>query len=210
MSLLTKKAVLIFCLIFIFSIQHSYSQDETNKWVFGIGLNTVDFYPTNDPGNGNTKGMFNQFANAIDHWNVFLPKISATRHIKNKFSIEAAVSVNNITKLGENKIDNTLYFSIDGALQYVLFNDSRKLAPFVYAGGGYTWMDWYGAGTINAGLGTKYWIGSNFGLDVQAGYKYSDQKYEQLLSHFYYALSAVFTFGRRSKSKWGGNANNCY
>lgn len=208
-NFLAIRTFLFTAFIFLISIK-SFSQDEHDKWVIGIGLNAVDFFPTNEPNTGNDVGLFNEFANAKDHWNIFAPKVNVTRHLKNKFSIDGSLSVNNLTKIGDVEVDNLVYFAIDGALQYRFLENYKNFTPFVFAGGGYTWIDWYGAGTINAGLGTDYWINDKFGVNVQANYKYSDPKYEQLLSHFYYSFSLVLKLSGRGKSKWSGSGKNCY
>ncbi len=201
-ALFRKNAALFFLVLFVMSYK-LYSQDEYNKWVLGIGINAVDYYPTNEPGMG---GWFDQITNARDHWNIYGPKVSATRHLKNRFSIEASMSVNNITKIGELPANNLLYFALDGNIQYRLLENGRKLAPFVYGGGGYTWVEWHGAGTVNAGIGTNYWFTDMIGANVQAGLKYNSPDYA-LMSHIYYSLSVVFKLNSRKKTSWAGK--NC-
>jgi len=189
-----KTAITIVIVLFA-AMQHSYSQDQDNKWVIGIGVNVVDFYPTNESSaaTGNNGGFFSGITNAKDHWNVFLPTINVSRHIKNRFSADASLSINKISKIGDFEVDNLSYFAVDIAAQYDILDSSKKLRPYVYAGTGYTWVDSKGWGTINLGLGTNYWFNDKLGAKINAMYKHSgEDKTIKLLSHFQYSLGVVF------------------
>jgi hypothetical protein len=188
----------IFFLFFNILIGHNlYSQDEYNKWVVGIGINAVDYFPIDNikhnVNTGNPDGFFNEITNAQDHWNIGGPKINVTRYLKKKFSFDAGLSLNKITKLGEIKIDDITYIAIDGNVQYNIFNNQRVINPFVFAGGGYTFADRSG-GTFNSGIGANLWFSPKFGLNAQWAYKYNSPDFA-LLPHFYYSLSVVMKLG---------------
>ncbi|AOW21201.1 outer membrane beta-barrel protein [Urechidicola croceus] len=211
MNVLVYSKITISLLLFITINQNLFSQDENDKWILGIGMNAVDFYPTNEPDIGNDGGLFNGITNAKDHWNVSIPTLSVTRYLKNKFSADASISISKLTKIGDIEVDELSYFGIDGSIQYRFLEISNKLVPYVYAGGGYTWVDSKGSGTVNLGLGTNYWFTDKFGARVQAGYKHSDRKHEQLLSHFLYSFSVVFKLNSgRGKSSSSRMTGSCY
>ncbi len=199
--LLYKKVTFLVILITTLFNQSIHSQDQDSKWVIGLGVNAIDFYPTNQSSEitGNNEGFFSGITNAKDHWNVFAPTVNVTRHIRNKFSADVSISINQIYKIGDSAVDNLFYFAVDGAVQYHILDSTKKLNPFVYAGGGYTFIDEKGSGTLNFGLGVNYWFAKRFGAKVQATYKYSDPKYEQVLAHFYYSLGIVFKLKSNSR-----------
>ncbi|UMB52981.1 transporter [Lutibacter sp. A64] len=186
----------------------AYSQDQFNKWVIGIGINAVDYFPVLnpthfpglDPSTGNQDGFFNEIWNAEDHWNVFAPRINVTRYWKNRISLDVSFSVNEITRYGDIEIDAISYYAIDGNLQYSLVNPENYFTPFIYAGGGYTFADRSG-GTVNAGIGANYWFSDSFGLNAQGGYKYNSPDY-QLKPHMFYSFSVVMKLNAQRRYKW--------
>ncbi|UMB59492.1 transporter [Lutibacter sp. A80] len=186
----------------------TYAQDELNKWVVGIGINAVDYFPVLnpthfpglDPSTGNQDGFFNEIWNAEDHWNVFAPKVNVTRYWKNRISLDVSFSVNKITRYGDIEIDAISYYAIDGNLQYSLVNPQNYFTPFIYAGGGYTFADRSG-GTVNAGIGANYWFSDSFGVNAQGGYKYNSPDY-QLKPHMFYSFSLVMKINAQRRYKW--------
>ena len=185
-----------------------HAQDQYNKWVVGIGINAVDYFPSLntthfpdlDPSKGNQDGFFNEITNAQDHWNVFAPRINVTRYWKNKISLDVSFSANKITKYGDIEVDAISYFAFDGNLQYSLVNPENRFTPFIYAGGGYTFADRSG-GTVNGGLGANIWFNEAFGFSAQAGYKYNSPDY-QLVPHMFYSFSVIMKLNAQRRFMW--------
>jgi len=202
------KNILLLLIINVIFASAAYSQDQFNKWVVGIGINAVDYYPTLnpthhpglDPSTGNHVGFFDEIANAIDHWNVNAPRINLTRHLRNRISIELSFSLNKITKYGDIEIDAIPYYALDGNLQYSLVNPENYFTPFIYAGGGYTFAERSG-GTVNAGLGANFWFNESLGLNAQAGYKYNSPDF-QLIPHVFYSFSVIMKLNAQRRYKW--------
>jgi outer membrane protein W len=195
-----KKVVILTFLITCF-FQVSFSQDEQNKWVLGAGFNAVDFFPTGEPSEftGNNGGFFSGISNAKDHWNVSAPSINITRHLKNRFSADVSISINNITKVGAFETKSLSYFSVDTSLQYSILDNSSKFSPYAFVGGGYTWINSKGWGTFNAGLGTNYWFSNKFGAKLNMAYKHSGDKKHRVLSHFQYSFGLIVKLNTNSK-----------
>lgn len=193
MNFLPHKKVICSFILLLSALFFANAQDQNNKWIIGIGVNAVDFYPTGEPSEytGNESGFFSQIVNAKDHWNVFLPSVHVTRHLKNRFSIDASITINSIKKIGNIEVDKLSYVAFDGNLQYNFLDSSHKISPYVAVGGGYTWIDSKGWGTVNAGIGSNVWFSDIFGAKVQALYKHSGDKNYDVLSHFQYSLSAI-------------------
>ena len=193
-----------FLLILTLLVNVSYAQSEDNKWVIGVGINAIDYFPINNAthgvNTGNPDGFFNEVTNAEDHWNIGLPKLSIARHLVNKLSLELGLSFNKITKFGDIPVNDINYFSIDGNFQYSLLNPEGTFVPFLIAGGGYTFADKSG-GTVNGGVGANLWISRSTGLNAQWIYKYNSPDFS-LVPHFYYSLTVVYKLGQFKNPKW--------
>lgn len=174
------------------------AQDENNPWQISLGVNAVDVYPTNsDPAtqlpNYETGALFSDYFNA-KRWNL-LPSISyihVSRYIGDGFSFGVRGSLNRISKLGDTSIDDLSYYGVDGTLKYNIL-EGTKLQPFVEFGGGYTWVDEIGAGTVNGGVGLSYWFNDFFGLSVQTQYKHAFEDYG--MTHFQHMAGFSIRFG---------------
>ncbi len=199
------KLKFILIMFGLFSFAKGFSQNEDQKWVIGVGLNAIDFYPTSEPFliTGNNSGLGSQIFNLRDHWNQFgFPKLHVTRHIWKRFALDAAFTMNQITKIGDYKIPKISYHAIDGSVQFSILKDNSKYYPYVFAGGGYTWIDKKGAGTFNGGIGLTYWFSKKFGVNGHGMYKYSPPEYPNVLQHFNYSISLVYRLSTaRSRSR---------
>lgn len=178
----------------IFSIN---AQDANNKWAVSFGVNAVDMYPTNPniPGHGS---WFNEFFNSKDHYNIVptISRITVGRYLEDGFSFEAAGSLNRLSKAGDNAVSDLSYMALDGAVKYDLnhlFGETAWFDPYGLIGGGYTWMDDFGTGTLNGGLGFNLWFNDNVGLNIESKYKHTfDSKITQ---HFQHSAGIVLKFG---------------
>ncbi|XLS29080.1 OmpA family protein [Flavobacteriaceae bacterium M23B6Z8] len=170
------------------------AQDSNNPWQVSFGVNAIDVYPTNQPGLGK---WFDEYFNANDHWNI-LPSISVvsvSRYVGDGFSVGVRGSLNQIDKLGDTEVDDLSHYAIDGTIKYNLneFLKLGKFDPFIEVGGGYTWVDEIGAGTINGGLGFNYWFTENIGLTLQSSYKHAFEDYG--VKHFQHIAGVAIKFG---------------
>jgi outer membrane protein OmpA-like peptidoglycan-associated protein len=190
-----KIVLLIFTLIIGFNSVNA--QDKNNTWAVGIGVNVVDFYPTNSGISGHGT-WFSEFANAPDHFNIMstLSKVTISKYIDDGFSFEMGGSLNKISKDGDNSAPNLSYFGLDGALKYDLngfIGETSWVDPYASVGGGYTWLDNSGTGTFNAGLGFNFWLSKRVGLNLESKYKHAFES--QLSQHFQHTLGFIFKFG---------------
>src|SRR5690606_16831558 len=119
--------------------------------------------------------QFSEYFNAKEHWNV-LPSVSylnVSRYIGNGFAVGLTGSVNKIDKLvtrtpGTDDYMVTdpgdlTYYAVDALAKYGFLNESW-FNPYLHLGGGYTWIDNKGTGTVNGGLGINFWFSENVGL----------------------------------------------
>ena len=183
---------LLFAMLLILGYSNADAQDKNNPWQITIGANAVDFYPTGeDAPLGDT---FDELFNVSDHWNILpsLSTISVSKHLGDGFSFGAAGSINKIDKWGDASADDLSYYGIDGIVKYNLL-DGKTIDPFVGVGGGYTWVDEIGAGTVNGTVGLNVWFNDNVGLTLQSSYKHAFEDY--LSTHFQHTAGISIKFG---------------
>ena len=197
---------LLFVTVLLISFSTSNAQDKNNPWALSLGVNAVDFYPV---GEDTPQGdYFDEYFNAKDHWNI-LPSISTlsvSRYLSDGFTFTATGSINKISKFGSDtdpitgeettrELDDLAYFGIDGGVSYSFMDviKSKTIDPYLGVGGGYTWIDNIGAGTLNGTLGLTYWASENVGINVNSTYKHSFEDY--LPKHFQHTIGVTFKFG---------------
>ncbi len=193
--------------LLVLGLSTANAQDENNPWAISIGVNAVDIFPTG--GDLINQGeIFDEFFNANDHWNILpsVSKLSVGRYIGDGFTFSVAGSVNKIENLGElpdgTQVDaNDLsYYAVDGLVSYSFKNALKTgwFDPYLGVGGGYTWIDEVGAGTLNGALGLNFWLTENLAFNVQTTYKHVFEDYEVSNyppTHFQHSAGLTFAFG---------------
>ena len=190
-------------LLLVAGFSNVNAQDENNPWAISVGVNAVDFYPTNDASMvteaGNSTVWYDEFFNANGHYNLIpsVSRIAVGKYLADGFSLELAGTINRISKIGDVSADDLIYLGADLGIKYDLNNvigDTKWFDPFASVGGGYTWLDSEGAGTLNGGLGANFWLSERFGLNVQTSYKHAFDD-ANLLPHFQHSAGLIVKFG---------------
>ncbi|WP_396602496.1 OmpA family protein [Algibacter sp. R77976] len=192
---------LLFAMLLVLGYSNVNAQDQNNPWQITIGVNAVDAYPNGDGGLF-SDSFGDEYFNATDHWNILpsLSTISVSKYLSDGFSFGVTGSLNKIETWGDissdpdvaNEVSDLSYYGIDGTIKYN-FLEGKTLDPFVGVGGGYTWIDDIGAGTLNGTLGLNVWFSENIGLTLQTGYKHAFEDY--LDSHFQHTAGISIKFG---------------
>jgi hypothetical protein len=172
-------------MLVVLVMSNANAQDKNNPWQITIGVNAVDFYPV---GEDAPRGeYFDEFFNLTDHYNILpsLSTISVSKNLSDKFSFGVAGSLNKIDKWGDASVPDLSYYGLDGTIKYN-FIEGTTLDPYIGVGGGYTWVDEIGAGTLNGTVGVNVWFSENIGLTYQATYKHAFEDY--LDTHFQHTL----------------------
>ncbi|KAB1066593.1 OmpA family protein [Tamlana haliotis] len=186
---------LLFAMLLVLVCSNVNAQDKNNPWQISIGANAVDFYPV---GEDAPRGeWFDEYFNATDHWNILpsLSTITVSKYIGSGLTFGVAGSLNKISKFGDDEdgmYSDDSYYGLDGIIRYN-FLEGTTIDPFVALGGGYTWVDEIGAGTVNGTIGTNIWFTENIGLTLQSAYKHSFEDY--LYSHFQHTAGISIRFG---------------
>tara|TARA_R110001583_G_scaffold48013_7_gene150174 strand:+ start:10503 stop:11831 length:1329 start_codon:yes stop_codon:yes gene_type:complete len=182
-------------MLLVLGYSNANAQDKNNPWQITIGTNAVDFYPTAE--NPPLGDMFSEYFNVGDHWNILpsLSSISVSKYMGDGFSFGIGGSINKIDKFGDASRDGLSYYGADGTIKYSLMEviRSKTIEPYIGVGGGYTWVDDIGAGTLNGTLGFNFWFSENIGLTVQSSYKHAFEDY--LNSHFQHTAGLSIKFG---------------
>ncbi|AWH84264.1 cell envelope biogenesis protein OmpA [Flavobacterium album] len=184
---------------------NAQAQDEDNPWAIQFGVNAVS---TRFGAASKFEDQFSHYFKFKESWNI-LPSISyinVSRHVGDGFSIGLTGSVNKIDKLvtrtpgtqdymTTNPGDLT-YYGLDGMIKYGFLNKSW-FNPYVHLGGGYTWLDSKGNGTVNGGVGINFWFTENVALTVQSTYKHTfeDQAEANVPRHIQHFAGLTFKFG---------------
>lgn len=212
----------LFAMLFLLSFSAANAQDKNNPWLLGFGVNAVDVYPVGQP--LPQGAFFDEFFNATDHWNIIpaISTVSVGRYIGDGFSVNFAGSFNRISKFGDNvnpitgeesinSVDDLTYFGLDGLISYSFMGllNSNSIDPYLGAGGGYTWVDDIGAGTLNGSLGLRYWFNESLGVNLQTTYKHAFEDY--LPNHFQHTFGIVLKFGGKDSDGDGiyDNEDKC-
>ncbi|MGA1225790.1 MAG: OmpA family protein [Tamlana sp.] len=190
---------LLFAMLLVFGYSNVNAQDQNNPWQITIGVNAVDAYPSGD-GIPFSETIFNKFVDT-DNYNILpsLSTISVSKYINDGFSFGVTGSLNKIEKWGEVPgtsdaitVDELSYYGIDGTIKYN-FLSGTTIDPYLGVGGGYTWIDEVGAGTLNGTLGLNIWLNETVGLTVQTAYKHAFEDYLQ--THFQHTAGISIKFG---------------
>ena len=193
-------------LLLVVGFSNVKAQDNNNPWQINIAVNAVDFYPTNDmEASGVTGRWFDEYFNVGDHYNILptLSTISVSKYVGDGFSVGARGSVNRIENYGDVKVEDLTYYGFDALIKYNINElvDLGNFDPYVEVGGGYTWVDDIGAGTVNGGLGFNYWFTENIAFNLQSTYKHSFEDY--LAPHFQHMAGIAIKFGGKDSDDDG-------
>ncbi|MDP5158178.1 MAG: OmpA family protein [Flaviramulus sp.] len=190
---------LLFAMLLVLGYSNANAQDENNPWQITIGANAVDAYPSGT-GIPFSETIFSKFFDT-GNYNILpsLSTISVSKYMGDGFSLGVAGSLNKINKWGEVPgtsdaipVDDLSYYAVDGTIKYN-FTKGKTLDPYLGIGGGYTWVDEVGAGTLNGTLGLNVWFNENIGLTIQTAYKHAFEDYLQ--SHFQHTAGISIKFG---------------
>lgn len=172
------------------------AQDETNRWSLGIGINAIDFYPVGEEDQG-LGGYFDEFFNT-EHYNVLeIPsRLELGYYVGDGIVATLAGSANSITRVGDNRVDDMYYVSIDGGLRYNLreiYNGSDAFNPYLGIGGSYQFIEDLSFGTFNGTLGFDVKVAENLFVNLQTTYKHAFE--DQSPKHFQHVAGFKFTWG---------------
>src|SRR5690554_2421149 len=186
---------LLFAMLLMLSYSSINAQDENNPWAISLGVNAVDFYPTGE--DAPLGDYFDEYFNARDHWNIMpsLSSLTASKYFSNGFSFGVTGSINKIESYGDAEVNDLSYYGLDGTVKYSFAKllNSKVVEPYLGVGGGYTWVDKIGAGTLNGALGFNIWFSENIGITLQSTYKHAFEDY--LSTHFQHYAGLTFKFG---------------
>jgi OOP family OmpA-OmpF porin len=180
----------------LLSASMSYAQDESNRWSFAIGINAIDLYPVGEKDQG-LGDYFDQPFN-VDHYNImaFPSRFELGYYVGDGIVATGAFSLNQIDRVGNSRIKQLAYLSLDGGLRYnlnELWNGSSAFSPYLGAGGSYQWLDEDGFGTFNGTFGFDFGIAENLSANIQTSYKHAFE--DAFPKHWQHTVGVKFTWG---------------
>jgi outer membrane protein OmpA-like peptidoglycan-associated protein len=208
-----KKINTLFLLLALAFSVAMQAQDKNNPFAIVIGTNAVDFYPTNNtsiPGEMGSGGMFSDFFNVGNHWNM-VPAVSTLElkyYAGDGFSTKLSGSLNQISKLGSESTRGVTFYNIGGGVQYNFKNllKSKTIDPFLGIGVGYFWLDNSGATTFDTDLGINFWFTDNIAFTIKSAYMsaFEDDNFS------YFQHTAGFTLAVGGKDSDGDGVYDKY
>jgi len=185
-------------MVLILGVQTSNAQTINSPWTTSFGPNAI-----NNPVREQEAGT-----GRFKTWNLNAAgfRLTAGRLIKNRISFDGVASLNSLEErfpTEETQSTEYPYISLDGMFKYQFTNGLGILDPYATIGGGYTWLDTIGAGTVNGGIGTNIWIGNSFGFNIQSTYKQAFEEYG--LKHWQHSAGIIFRFGGKDTDNDGIN-----
>ena len=177
------KLYRFFLTILICCSSFNYGQNEENKWLLEIGVNSIK------PENSKKS-------------NYRLPKLSLSRYIFNNFSIGLSFTENDVSVANEE----LYYYSVDGILKYNVMQESKVFGlntnPYLYAGYG---LSNFGNSDISLGskntsygptfgAGIDFQVSKNIALNTGVSYKTLNEK--NAYSNLQHVVGIKFNFGK--------------
>ena len=168
-----------FILIFIFLSFSLNSQNDDSKWVFGVSIGSVIYSDVDAKIVGGTY---------IDQ----IPRINISRYLFKNLTADAAIAT--------TFIDSQKYTTFDGNLRYDFGTSFENVVPYVSIGGSFVSGNQL-TPTLNFGAGNTFWIFPNYGLNIQAMYKFSESRFESQFSHLYTTIGIIYSFKSRNMNR---------
>jgi len=196
----------------LLSASLAQAQDETNPWSFSLGLNAVDFYPVGEEDQG-LGGYFDEYFNTT-HYNLLaLPsRFEVGYYVGDGIVATLAVSVNQIDRVGDLRVDQMYYVSTDGGLRYNLreiYNGSDFFNPYLGIGGSYQFIEDVSFGTFNGTVGFDIKLEDNLYLNLQSTYKHAFEDANP--KHFQHVAGIKYIWGSIDSDEDGipDNKDDC-
>ena len=171
------------------------AQDSNHPWLIKLGLNAVDFYPTGEQSNFDfaSDQLFKDYFN-FDHYNAAyaISDVRVGRYLGDKFSLVGSLKLNKITQQGDVET-NLSFANVNLDVKYNICKADKSLNPYIFAGGGYNWVEKEDAGDLNGGLGLEYWVSENVGLYVESAYHHIFDS--NIASYFQHGVGIAVKFG---------------
>ncbi len=171
------------------------AQDRNHPWLVKLGLNAVDFYPTGEQKNFSfaSDQLFKDYFN-FAHYNAAyaISDVKVGRYLGDKFSLVGSLKLNKISKLGDVET-NLSFANANLDVKYNICKETKSMQAYIFAGGGYNWIDKENGGDLNGGLGLEYWLSDNIGLYVESGYHHVFDT--NIASYFQHGVGIAVKFG---------------
>jgi hypothetical protein len=160
--------------LFLFLTISVFGQNASSKWTFGLDLASVKYSETDGK---------NQYIGAM-----FIsqsPRFSLAKHMFSGVTFVGSVS----TSIG----DDSDYTTFDGTARYDFNTSNNNTVPYVLIGASFV-KAYALTPTLNFGAGGTFWFSNKFGLNIQAMYKFSEERYESQRSHIMPTIGLVYSF----------------
>ena len=170
------------------------AQDSNHPWMVKLGFHAVDFYPTGQKDYSYIGDKFGKDFFNFDHYNAAyaISDVRVGRYLGNNFSLVGSLNLNKITKIGDMNT-NEPFVNANLDVKYNICKEGKTINPYLFAGGGYNWLDTKDAGDLNGGLGFEFWATDNIGVFVESAYHHTFDN--NILPYFQHSIGLAVKFG---------------
>jgi hypothetical protein len=182
-----KSALILVCLFAL-----SGSAQDTQKWVFGFGVNSID----------NTLTFENQYF-SLKNWNTlpFVSSFSVDRKLDNNFTVGTNLSMNvyeaknlhNGTAISRDLTCLTLDVNAKYTFDQHLV-DVKWLDASIVGGAGLGWLDGKNNQFFNTGFALDFWFSNAVGLRLQSLGKFAFDNEQLFNNHIRHSAEIVVKF----------------
>lgn len=185
------KNVIVFVVFFVLMVK----VQSQNNFEVGISSSII---------------KFNDKAAAIvgDKHLFQVPTLNVSYYLKEALSVNVEMGFSTIKDIGI--MSNAINYSSYGASLKYNLDYFNKFKPYVFLGGTMVKAELKRTPTLNFGVGNSYWITERLAISTQAAYKFSEQRFESMQSHFQFSAGVLFSldlghlFRRKSICKVNG------
>jgi len=209
----TNRAVL--WVVLLFTSLLSNAQEADKKWLFGFGINVVDFRDIGFSRNvimNEISGLSSDFFSFEDCNAGLSPYVSMTRSFNKRFSLVLEASYNKVKK-GESKtIDECSFSQVSLSSQYHFNADKEATGwfdPYVQIGFGNTWINSDSAPSYIPGFGFNIWFNEKVAVNLRSTYNALEEvfwgvsaKSSDFIFSTFYQFVHAYWFSKRYRWRW--------
>ncbi len=175
------------CMAFLLLAGKANSQNEDRPWLLGFGIHFVD-YTSVDP-------MFEGLYDTNDFNSVpGISKLDIGRSLSKSFTLELSLAAATVNKSGNRTSGTEFFADVDLLGKFNFINKTKCwFDPYIAAGPGFSKYDTEGSLSLNAGIGSNFWLSEGVGVRAQTMYNASSS--EAVGDYFHHTLGLVLRFG---------------
>lgn len=120
------------------------------------------------------------------------PTLNIAYKFNDTFSVNAEVSFSMIKSIGV--ISNSINYNSYGLSVRYHLGSFNRFKPYAFVGGTMVKAELKRTPTLNFGIGNSYWLTDRLAISTQIAYKFSENRFESMKSHFQFSGGIIYSF----------------